>query len=64
MAERSIYSLYTEDKRGNLTVRALIDVLDKAVAENAPVIFMCRKAYWLYRTLRSYLSDWDERYGN
>ena len=43
MTERSIYSLYERDKRGKLTIRALIDVLDKAVAENAPVIFMCRK---------------------
>lgn len=61
MAERS---LYRKDKRGLLTVKALITVLDKAVAENAPVIFMCRKAYWLYRALRSCLPDWDKRYGN
>lgn len=64
MTERSIYSLYERDKRGKLTIRALIDVLDKAVAENAPVIFMCRKAYWLYRSLRSCLRDWDKKYGS
>ena len=63
MTERSTYSLYTKDKRGNLTVRALLNVLDKAVAENAPVIFMCRKAYWLYRVLRSCIPDWNEKYG-
>lgn len=43
MTERSIYSLYERDKRGKLTIRALIDVLDKAVAENAPVILCAEK---------------------
>lgn len=46
-----------------MTVKSLKSVLDKAVAENAPVIFMCRKAYWLYRTLRCYSQEWDKKYG-
>ena len=57
-------SLYTIDKRGSLTVKALVSVLDKAIAENAPVIFMCRKAYWLYRDLRNCLPDWNKKYSN
>lgn len=63
MLRRGIYEVFKADKRGHMTVKVLTDVLDKAIAENAPVIFMCRKAYWLYRVLRSCLPQWDERYG-
>ena len=60
---RGIYESFSRDKRGYMTVKSLKSVLDKAVAENAPVIFMCRKAYWLYRTLRCYSQEWDKKYG-
>ncbi len=63
MVRRGIYELFSRDKRGYMTVKSLKSVLDKAVAENAPVIFMCRKAYWLYRTLRCYSQEWDKKYG-
>ena len=63
MVRRGIYEFFSRDKRGYMTVKSLKSVLDKAVAENAPVIFMCRKAYWLYRTLRCYSQEWDKKYG-
>ena len=63
MVRRGIYESFSRDKRGYMTVKSLKSVLDKAVAENAPVIFMCRKAYWLYRTLRCYSQEWDKKYG-
>ena len=63
MVRRDIYEFFSRDKRGYMTVKSLKSVLDKAVAENAPVIFMCRKAYWLYRTLRCYSQEWDKKYG-
>ena len=44
MTERSIYSLYERDKRGKLTIRALIDVLDKAVAEKCTGYFYVPKS--------------------
>ena len=59
---RGIYEVFSRDKRGYMTIKSLKSVLDKAVAENAPVIFMCRKAYWLYRILRCYSHEWDEKY--
>lgn len=63
MVRRGIYEFFSRDKRGYMTVKSLKSVLDKAVAENVPVIFMCRKAYWLYRTLRCYSQEWDKKYG-
>ena len=63
MVRRGIYEFFSRDKRGYMTVKSLKSVLDKAGAENAPVIFMCRKAYWLYRTLRCYSQEWDKKYG-
>ena len=37
MLRRGIYEVFKADKRGHMTVKVLTDVLDKAIAENAPV---------------------------
>ena len=62
MVRDEIFDSFTKDRAGQSVMRALEDTLDKAVAENAPVVFMCRKAYWLYRVFRMYSGLWKEEY--
>lgn len=62
MVRGEIFDSFTKDRAGKRVMKALENTLDKAVAENAPVIFMCRKAYWLYRVFRMYSDLWKREY--
>ena len=62
MVREEIFDSFIKDRAGKNVMRALEDTLNKAVAENAPVIFMCRKAYWLYRVFRMYSGLWKKEY--
>ena len=62
MSEVSFYNKFACSLSGMKMITMLKKVLKNATAEKTAIIFMCRKAYWLYRIFRMYSHEWKLEY--
>lgn len=59
------YERFIKNKIGADIIKALEDALKSGKSGGRVIlVFMCRKAYWLYRLYRMNKKNWDEEYGD
>lgn len=60
------YEEFSNEKEGRKLLSDLRNLLDNAKesGKKIAIVFMCRKAYYLYRLFRLQTSDWNENYSD